>query len=68
MARWNDQAEAGDDPDFGRGRSAHDRWWGDPDFGSDVRATLGPIDSPPYYAVKVHSGALGHEGRAAHRR
>ena len=62
VARWNDQAEAGDDPDFGRGRSAHDRWWGDPDFGSDVRATLGPIDSPPYYAVKVHSGALGTKG------
>ena len=62
VTRWNDHAEAGDDPDFGRGRSAHDRWWGDPDFGSDVRATLGPIDSPPYYAVKVHSGALGTKG------
>ena len=55
-------ADGGDDPDFGRGRSAHDRWWGDPDFGDDVRATLGPIDSPPYYAVEVHSGALGTKG------
>ena len=62
VARWNEHAAAGDDPDFGRGRSAHDRWWGDPDFGDDVRATLGPIDTPPYYAVQVHSGALGTKG------
>jgi 3-oxosteroid 1-dehydrogenase len=62
IARWNEQATNGDDPDFGRGRSAHDRWWGDPDFGDDVRATMGPLDTPPYYAVKVHSGALGTKG------
>jgi 3-oxosteroid 1-dehydrogenase len=62
VARWNAQAENGDDPDFARGRSAHDRWWGDPSFGNDVRATLGPIDTAPYYAVRVHSGALGTKG------
>jgi 3-oxosteroid 1-dehydrogenase len=62
VARWNAQAADGNDPDFARGRSAHDRWWGDPDFGDDVRATLGPLDTPPYYAVRVHSGALGTKG------
>jgi 3-oxosteroid 1-dehydrogenase len=62
VARWNEQAGAGDDSDFHRGRSVHDRWWGDPDFGDAVASTLGPIDTPPYYAVQVHSGALGTKG------
>ena len=60
--RWNEHAARGEDPDFGRGRSKHDRWWGDPDFGNDVRATVGPLDTPPFYAVRVHSGALGTKG------
>ena len=62
VTRWNESAAAGDDRDFGRGRGRHDRWWGDPDFGDDVRATVGPIDTAPYYAVQVHSGSLGTKG------
>ena len=62
IARWNEHAAAGDDPDFGRGRGVHDRWWGDPDFGDDVRATVGPIETAPFYAVQVHSGCLGTKG------
>jgi hypothetical protein len=46
-----------DDPDFGRGRSAHDTWWGDASLTGLVTATLGPVDTPPYYAVEVRSGA-----------
>jgi hypothetical protein len=60
--RWNLLAAKGDDPDFGRGHSAHDTWWGDPEFTGAAAATLGPIDTPPYYAVEVHSGALGTKG------
>jgi succinate dehydrogenase/fumarate reductase flavoprotein subunit len=60
--RWNDQTARGHDDDFGRGGSAHDRWWGDPAAGDDVLATMGPIDTAPYYAVQVHSGALGTKG------
>jgi hypothetical protein len=62
VQRWNESSERGEDADFRRGQSSHDRWWGDPDFGDDARATLGPIDTPPYYAVQVHSGALGTKG------
>jgi len=62
VRRWNAQVSAGHDDDFRRGDGVHDRYWGDPSFGDDVRSTLGPIDSPPFYAVQVHSGALGTKG------
>ena len=29
VARWNEHAAEGRDPDFRRGASVHDRWWGD---------------------------------------
>ena len=32
------------------------------------RATLGPLDQGPYYAVEIKSGALGTEGRPPDRR
>lgn len=62
VERWNSHADRGDDPDFGRGRSAHDRWWGDASLGSGPGSTLGPLDTAPFYAVRVHSGALGTKG------
>lgn len=62
VRRWNNHVANGVDPDFGRGQSAHDRWWGDPAYKGDVRGTLGPIDDPPYYAIKVVSGGLGTKG------
>jgi 3-oxosteroid 1-dehydrogenase len=62
IARWNKHAAEEHDPDFGRGTSAVDKWWGDPRFGDGPAATIGPLDSPPYYAVQVHSGALGTKG------
>jgi len=62
IERWNMNAAAGVDPDFHRGESAHDRWWGDPAYKGDVRGTLGPLDTPPYYAISVKSGALGTKG------
>ncbi len=62
IARWNQQAALGEDTDFGRGNSAHDRWWGDPSLGDGPQATLGPLDTAPFYAVRVYSGALGTKG------
>jgi 3-oxosteroid 1-dehydrogenase len=62
VARFNEQAEAGSDPDFQRGESANDVWWGDPAFRGDKRATLGALGPGPYYAVEVKSGALGTKG------
>ncbi|MGE5210655.1 MAG: FAD-dependent oxidoreductase [Acidobacteriota bacterium] len=62
VARWNTQCAAGHDPDFGRGDSAFDCWWGDPHRKGRRDATLGPLDRGPYYAFQIHSGALGTKG------
>jgi succinate dehydrogenase/fumarate reductase flavoprotein subunit len=62
VTRWNEQSARGEDSDFGRGQSAHDRWWGDPSLGDGPQATLGPLDTAPFYAVQVYSGVLGTKG------
>jgi 3-oxosteroid 1-dehydrogenase len=62
VARWNENVAAGHDPDFLRGESAYDRWWGDPNRKRQKDGTLGPLDVPPFYAVEVHSGVLGTKG------
>lgn len=62
VRRFNGFVADGHDPDFHRGESAHDRWWGDPAFKGDRRGTLGPIEGGPYYAVEIKSGALGTKG------
>ncbi|WP_250279882.1 FAD-dependent oxidoreductase [Frankia sp. Cppng1_Ct_nod] len=62
VSRWNRHAAESCDPDFGRGDSVFDRWWGDPDFGDSAASTIGPLDTPPFYAVEVRSGTLGTKG------
>ena len=64
VARFNANSSGDDphDPDFRRGESANDIWWGDPAFRGQRRATLGPLGPGPYYAVEVKSGALGTKG------
>jgi 3-oxosteroid 1-dehydrogenase len=62
VTRWNANVESGDDPDFHRGRSAYDLWSGDAAARGRVESTLGPIDTPPYYAIEVRSGTLGTSG------
>jgi 3-oxosteroid 1-dehydrogenase len=62
IERWNGNVAAGSDPDFRRGESHHDRAWGDPAFGGTRQGTLGPVDTQPYYAVRVRCGALGTKG------
>jgi 3-oxosteroid 1-dehydrogenase len=57
VERFNAAARTGDDPDFGRGRTANDRYY------SDARVvpnpSLGPVETPPFYAVQVFPGDLG---------
>lgn len=60
--RWNTQVAIGTDPDFHRGESAHDTWWGDPWLKGTPAACLGPLDTGPFYAVEVRSGTLGTKG------
>jgi len=59
VARFNRLAAAGDDPDFGRGRSIYDRFVGDP---AADHPTLGPVAEPPFFAVRLHPGCLGTKG------
>jgi succinate dehydrogenase/fumarate reductase flavoprotein subunit len=59
---WNRNVAAGADPDFGRGSSAYDGYWGDDSAATLAGKTLGPIDTAPYYAVPVCVGAMGTKG------
>ena len=59
---WNRHAASGADPDFGRGSSAYDGYWGDDRATTLAGKTLGPIDTAPYYAVPVCVGAMGTKG------
>jgi 3-oxosteroid 1-dehydrogenase len=57
VARFNEHASRGIDPDYKRGESAYNRALGDPNH--KVHPCLGPIDEPPYYAVQVVPGDIG---------
>lgn len=59
---WNRHVADGEDPDFGRGSSAYDGYWGDDSATTQAGKTLGPIDTAPYYAVPVRIGAMGTKG------
>lgn len=62
VERWNRHVRDGVDPDFGRGQSAYDGWWGDSQATTTAGRTLGPLDTPPYFAVPLTIGAMGTKG------
>ena len=57
MTRFNESASAGEDPDFGRGRSAYDRYYGDPTI--TPNPNLRPLVKGPFYAVRMVLSDLG---------
>ncbi|APA76179.2 3-ketosteroid-delta-1-dehydrogenase [Mycobacterium avium subsp. hominissuis] len=57
MTRFNQNAAAGEDPDFGRGRSAYDRYYGDPTV--KPNPNLRPLVNGPFYAVRMVLSDLG---------
>jgi 3-oxosteroid 1-dehydrogenase len=59
--RFNEFATLGQDPDFGRGTSAYDRFNGDQRL-DGVAATLGPVATGPFHAIPIEIGALGTSG------
>ncbi|KRD14787.1 FAD-binding protein [Mycobacterium sp. Root265] len=59
---WNVNVADETDPDFGRGASAYDGYWGDPSAPTPALQTLGPLDTAPFYAVPVAVGAMGTKG------
>ncbi|MEB4207857.1 FAD-dependent oxidoreductase [Mycobacterium sp. 94-17] len=62
VENWNRHVAAGADPDFGRGSSSYDGYWGDDRATTPAGKTLGPIDAAPFYAVPVSIGAMGTKG------
>ena len=57
VARFNEMCCAGDDSDFHRGRSAYDRYYGDPTVAPNPN--LRALDHGPFYAVKMTLSDLG---------
>ena len=62
IERWNANCAEGHDPDFGRGDSAFDWWWGDPLPQGPARRHARAARRGPFYAIEVHSGAFGTKG------
>jgi 3-oxosteroid 1-dehydrogenase len=60
IARFNALAVEGKDADFRRGASLHDRFNGDPDHRPNP--CLGPLDTPPFYAVELLPGSVSTKG------
>ena len=58
VARFNDGARRGEDPDFHRGASAYNRVQGD-GAARGPNPALGPLETGPFYAVRIVAGSLG---------
>ena len=60
VARNNRFAQTGVDEDFGKGDNDFDRYYGDQNI--KPNPCLGPIEKPPFYAVKLFPGEIGTNG------
>ncbi len=60
IERFNANAVKGLDPDFGRGESASDRYYGDPRV--EPNPCLGPVVTAPFYAIRIWPGDLATKG------
>jgi len=60
VMRHDRMSRAGEDDDFGRGSSAFDRYYGDPEVGPNP--ALGGLSNPPFVAVQVEVGTFGNRG------
>ncbi|MCV0394874.1 MAG: FAD-dependent oxidoreductase [Rhizobiaceae bacterium] len=56
VARFNEHAAKGEDPDFKRGDDAHSRFRGDAE--NQPNPSLAPIVKPPFYAIALLPGDL----------
>lgn len=54
---YNRTASAGEDPAFGRGNTAFNRYLGDPE--QKPNPNVGPIGEGPFYALEIFMGDLG---------
>lgn len=60
VARFNEFAVKGEDPDFQRGQAAYDKMYGDPRVAPNP--CLAPIVKGPFYAFPIHPGDIGTNG------
>ena len=60
VEKLNRYAATGEDIDFKKGDSVIDRYFGDPAVSPNP--CLGPIDTPPYYAIELWPGDIGTSG------
>ncbi len=57
VAAFNLHASQGRDPVFSRGSSTTDQAYGDP--AARLHPNLGPLETPPFYAVRLSTGDIG---------
>ncbi|KMS50547.1 3-oxosteroid 1-dehydrogenase [Novosphingobium barchaimii LL02] len=57
VSAFNANAQAGVDPDFGRGGRVYDVYQGDPEHRPNT--CLGPLTKGPFYAVRLEAGIIG---------
>lgn len=60
IARFNEHAAKGEDPDFHRGDAAYDRLYGDYRHGPNP--CLRPLSEAPFYAMPIYPGDIGMNG------
>lgn len=57
VERFNGFCDTGVDEDYGRGKSAYNRYYADPT--NKPNPSLGPISEPPFWAVQLWPGDVG---------
>lgn len=57
VARFNEGARRGEDPEFGKGSTSYNRSLGDPD--QKPNPCVAPLEKAPFYAVRLYVGDLG---------
>ncbi|MFM9852244.1 MAG: FAD-dependent oxidoreductase [Sphingomonadaceae bacterium] len=60
IARFNEGAAKGEDPDFHRGEATYDKMYGDPRVSPNP--CLRPLTNGPFYAMPIYPGDIGTNG------
>ncbi len=60
VRRFNAHAKRGEDPQFNRGASLHDRYYADKRV--QPNPSLGPLERAPFYALRLEPGDLDTKG------
>lgn len=63
VARFNQGAMVGNDPDFHRGDAAYDKMYGD--YRHQPNPCLRPLTEAPFYAMPIYPGDIGTNGGLA---